>query len=305
MNKKSGVLGYIFTWKRLFRRAAEYRLELLRARYDKNIPEAYPDFLCIGAHRTGTSWLSNTLQQHPGAFIPARKEAHFFDEPIMREMDGVLQDINACVFGKYFDLSDEAHWRWYYLQFAGGEGKVKGDITPAYSRLSEERIKLVASRLTDVRLIYMLRDPVARAWSGVTNFAWRARKKKVSDMPMSELTDFAMHPRRLMSGDYKMVIERWEKYFNRERILYLFYDDLAGDPYRQVSRVCDFLGLESPPQEQAGRIRRRVNVANEKAEMPPEIFSLLKDYYSEQVPFLERHFDRDFSHWLAAPGKDR
>jgi len=303
MNRKSGILGDIFKWKRLLKRAARHRIELLQARYNKNIPEIYPDFLCIGAPRTGTSWLANTLDKHPDVFIPARKEAHFFDEPVMQETKGGVQDINSRTFDRYFDMADEAHWRWYYLQFAGGEDKVKGDITPAYSRLSSERISLVAKRLRDVKIIYMLRDPVQRVWSGVTNFAWRARRKKVSDMSMQELTDFAMHPRRLMSGDYKSVITLWEKYIGRDRMLYLFYDDLADDPYRQAAKVCEFLGIAPPPQEQGDRIRQRVNVANESAEMPREVFNLLKDYYEEQIPFLEQHFDRDFSHWSGGSGK--
>jgi hypothetical protein len=39
----------------------------------------YPDFLCIGAQKAGTSWLYQNLQEHPGIWLPPIKEIHYFD----------------------------------------------------------------------------------------------------------------------------------------------------------------------------------------------------------------------------------
>ncbi len=40
----------------------------------------FPDFLCIGAQRSGTTWLHHNLRQHPEIWMPPLKELHYFDE---------------------------------------------------------------------------------------------------------------------------------------------------------------------------------------------------------------------------------
>ena len=38
-----------------------------------------PDFVCIGAPKSGTTWLYRNLNTHPSIWIPAVKELHYFD----------------------------------------------------------------------------------------------------------------------------------------------------------------------------------------------------------------------------------
>ena len=38
-----------------------------------------PDFLCIGAQKSGTSWLDANLRFHPELWLPPAKELHYFD----------------------------------------------------------------------------------------------------------------------------------------------------------------------------------------------------------------------------------
>ena len=40
-----------------------------------------PDFLGIGAQKSGTTWLHHNLSQHPGVWMPPVKELHYFDHP--------------------------------------------------------------------------------------------------------------------------------------------------------------------------------------------------------------------------------
>ena len=41
-----------------------------------------PNFMCIGAAKSGTTTLYDILSQHPDIFTPSFKEPHFFDIPI-------------------------------------------------------------------------------------------------------------------------------------------------------------------------------------------------------------------------------
>ena len=45
-------------------------------RYDEN---KKPDFVVMGAARSGTTWLYHRLKRHPGIFVPPIKEIHYFD----------------------------------------------------------------------------------------------------------------------------------------------------------------------------------------------------------------------------------
>src|ERR1700757_3086986 len=41
---------------------------------------ARPDFLCVGAHKSGTTWLYQQLDSHPDFWMPPVKELHYFDQ---------------------------------------------------------------------------------------------------------------------------------------------------------------------------------------------------------------------------------
>ncbi len=36
-----------------------------------------PNFLIIGAQKSGTTWLWNEIRQHPDIFMPEHKELHY------------------------------------------------------------------------------------------------------------------------------------------------------------------------------------------------------------------------------------
>lgn len=282
---------------RKFRKNMIQASERLYAAMNPFIRVHYPDFLCIGAPRTGTTWLYSTLKRHPDVYLPRKKELHFFDEPIIREWRGNRCDINACHYGRYFDLDNPAAWRWYSLQFNKAGNRITGDITPGYSRLSDERVRLVSKHLPDVRIIFVMREPVQRAWSGVRNFALRRMGKRLSRLSPDEIMKFTMHPRRLMAGDYSEIIDRWERYYKQEQILYLFYDDLVNDPLKQAGKACEFLGLDPYRINNREAIRARVNTADQQDDIPDFIRNALLEHYHGQTEYLEAKFGRDLSSW--------
>ena len=124
-----------------------------------------PDLLCIGAQKGGTTWLHHNLEAHPGIFVPRHvKEVHYFDFFYRRS------------------LAD------YAAVFAEGRDRVKCDVTPNYGRLQPARIRFVRSAMPDVRLVFVMRNPVERAWSqAVMDLATRS-KRRPEDVPDAEWT---------------------------------------------------------------------------------------------------------------------
>ena len=100
-----------------------------------------PDFLGIGAQKAGTTWLHENLRCHPELYLPDAKELHYFDWDFHQSL------------------------RSYAEHFRDGADRVKGEITPGYSILSSIRIALIKDLMPDLRLLFLVRNPISRAWS--------------------------------------------------------------------------------------------------------------------------------------------
>ncbi|MEM1099854.1 MAG: hypothetical protein AAGH92_13835, partial [Planctomycetota bacterium] len=78
-----------------------------------------PTFIGIGGQRCRSTWIHKILSEHPSVFVTPRKELQYFTYRAETE-----------------DLD------WYAREFAGAEGyKVRGEITPAYSSLTLDRVR--------------------------------------------------------------------------------------------------------------------------------------------------------------------
>lgn len=249
----------------------------------------YPNFLCIGAPRSGTSWLFRNLRPHPRVYLPWFKEVHFLDEPIATH--------SVPPGKKFFDLTSEAAWRWYSLIFRPGKNLIKGDITPAYMLLSDARISEVKARMPDAKLIFIMRNPIERAWSGARRSLWADRGLKPSDVVDAQLLEeAALAPAIVDRGDYKGCIERWEVHYAQDQIMYLFFEDLTLKPRQELDRLLAFLQLSDYAGIEQLDLEGKVNSA--PFEPPPDwLKDKLNELYEPQIAFLSERFGRDLTHW--------
>ena len=272
------------------------QLDLAYARVATWIPERFPDFMCIGAPRAATTWLHKQLSPHPQVFLPRRKEIHFYDE----SRDDGMPDRADLRWREsfYFDVARPGHLRWYWHQFRGAGDRLAGDITPLYSTLSQARIRQIHAQIPALRIIYILRNPVERAWSGLRKSVWYQKGSDyLGSMPDDWLLRQVTHPDVLLRGDDPQAIVNWESVFPAERFLYLFHDDVESDPEAVLRQVCGFLGIAAPAgSARAGRTGR-VNAAP-ASEMPELVLAALCRHYRPQIRILEARFQRDLSHWL-------
>jgi len=180
-----------------------------------------PDFLVIGAQKSGTSSIANALREAPGFFISARKELHYF---------------------QHFDpTADTASWSRYQREFAGAPaGVLAGEATPNYlpKRVVPARIRSVAP---NVRLIASLRNPVDRAYSAY----WHAIRFGVVKKSLTfaqfierEARDFGDGwTTAVGDGCYSTQLQCYYQHFDREQLLVVLFDDLIRDPGSTMTRV--------------------------------------------------------------------
>ena len=230
-------------------------------------------FLCVGAAKAGTSWLYRQLSRHPEVHLRSIKELHFFDAlengRVDRELAKHKREQAALLARLAGDgrtpseeqakrLKDRADWMDVlefgadddtayidYLHGEAGNAKVVGDLTPAYALLPEERLSQMARMSRDVRVVYLLRDPVERLWSHVRMIAARRDTDGVVSAKRAgrilERVFSGAEDQISMRSDYAGALSRLVAAVPGGRLLVEVFEDMvSGDGF---ARICRFLGI--------------------------------------------------------------
>lgn len=180
---------------------------------------ALPDFLIIGAMKSGTSTLHKQIEAQPGVFMTTPKEPNFFSD----------EDVYAKGLAWYESLFDGA-----------AEGDLKGEASTHYTKLPThpKTLERMAKVLTAPKLIYLIRDPMERA---VSHYLHEWTEGVMGSDPIAE---FANHPEISAYSQYAMQIGPYVEQFGRDAILVLRTEDLKSDPQGTLSRVGAHLGRD-------------------------------------------------------------
>jgi hypothetical protein len=263
-----------------------------------------PDFLVIGAQRAGTTWLHRVLRQHPSLWLPPVKELHYFDrletkrtilDPKERRRVGLKQLLSLDPWLVSYWLrarSDE----WYARLFraAKAKGLVAGEITPAYATLDETVLRRIKSLNDNIKLIFVMRDPVERAWSAVNN----AAKKGVDASTVEKSIKRARESGAAARSAYADTISRLEAVFPASQIHYCFFEDLRDRPEALTSDLFSFLGVEPLPPTPV-QLPQAVNVAAGSKPIPPEFSRTMARDYLPMVGDLCQRFEGPPHRWRA------
>lgn len=212
-----------------------------------------PSFLIIGTQPAGTVSLFGALRRHPEIHGPnawegpfrRSKELHFFDRKFARGVDWY----RSC-----FPLSTGRLPR-----RLRGAGVVAGEATSTYLTHPDVPAR-VATILPDVSLIALLRNPVERAYWHYESMrrngleprsfeeALEAEQEHAANEEHSEDESGPRAARAYVGrGLYADHLERWLRYFPRERLLVLRAEDYAARPREIYDEVVSFLGVEGCP----------------------------------------------------------
>jgi hypothetical protein len=226
-----------------------------------------PDFIIVGAAKSGTTTLYGGLTEHPwvepcttsDAYFGNTKEVHFFDYNYYRGADW---------YRAHFPLRSDRD------AFAREHGApfLTGEASPPY--LSHLWVPQRARKMVpNVKLIAVLRDPIERAFSqfqmsrreGVEPLeSFEEAIAREDERLRPEIERMAADPRYnswnfgcwsyLARSRYAEQVERWLAVFPREQFLFLKAEDLFTDPNRVFAAAHEFLGLPPHTAEQAPRL---------------------------------------------------
>jgi hypothetical protein len=242
-------------------------------------PDGLPDFLGIGAQKSGTTWLYDQLRQHPALCLADEKEVHYFDWFFHRPL------------------------RWYLSRFSCSPGRLRGDITPGYSIIPKGRIRFICRVMPNVKLILLLRDPRARAWSSARFHFGSKRGRKLAAVPEEEFIRHFEAGWVRSRGDYETIWKTWSSVFPRKQLLVLFMEDIEQRPDEVLRKVCAFLRVANVVDEAS--LRSRPNKSDE-LEMPPGVKRYLDTLYGPMIRRLPDELKKkDWERALADDGRVR
>jgi hypothetical protein len=245
----------------------------------------YPDFLVIGAQKAGTTWLDRNLRTHPQIWLPPEKEIHFFDLPrplpfaalryapdrsvrhwarhrLQRDLAKVEGgEQSEEWYGRYYHALRS--WAWYRSLFTPGAGQICGEATPRYAVLPRRKIAAIRRRMPDVKIIYLLRDPIDRMWSDLAMFHDRRFGGEGTHL-VGESADsaFLTKSANLRHSRYDENLERWEHFFPKEQIFLGFLEEVIEQPAPLLRRIFTFLGVDAAHETPAGLAGQKINFAN-------------------------------------------
>jgi len=232
---------------------------------------ARPDFLCVGAQKCGTSWLFHQLTLHPDFWMPPVKEVHYFDSmsKVKRNNPPRCKDERDQWFLArlvelsalpYIDLDS------YSELFAAKKTLLSGDITPAYSMLNDELIETIVGYFPNLKVIFLARDPVDRAWSQLSMGV------RLGNIPAFDSTNPAEVLRNLLSPGVffrsypSKIVKRWRRYVRPDLFRIYFFDDLKEDPAGMRRSILSFLGAD--PDKPSGSLKADYNGQGGKEKLP-------------------------------------
>jgi hypothetical protein len=187
---------------------------------------------------------------------------------------------------------------WYARLFERPQrlGLITGEVAPDYATLSDNVFCRIRTLNPNIKLIFIMREPVERAWSAVT----RRYKLGRITAPLTEerALQVALSPKLAARADYLTIIERVERIFPREQLHCCFFDDLCERPAAFLSELLTFLDADTS-RIASKALPNAINSSGRDYPMPEDFVCRMVLEYQPIVYRLAARFDGPPRNWLA------
>ena len=249
---------------------------------------ARPDFLCVGVHKGGTTWLYQQLDSHPDFWMPPLKELHYFDQlsrvqrpSCLRCRDErdrrFLESINRLSAKPYIDFE-------HYARLFEPKGPLlSGDISPNYSTLTNKVIRQIIGFFPKLKVIFLARDPVERVWSHLSMEVHYHQIESFDVTDIDEVNRKLLRRGLLLRSYPSTVVARWKRYVHPDRFRIYFFDDLQRDPTELRRSILHFLGAD--PDKPASSVPANNNswASMEKLPLTNKVRSHLAQFFKKEL----------------------
>jgi hypothetical protein len=214
-------------------------------------PVKEPNFLIIGAAKSGTTALWHYLRQHPEIYMPQTKHTRFFafevenpsfrgPAPRMRGPAGVRTDVP-------YAITDIDAYRALFDGVTSESAIGEASHSYLYQPQAARRIRNYAPNM---KLIAILRNPAERAFSHYRQMV-RDGREPITDFAQALAEEGARISDHwwpdfhyVQIGLYSRQLRRYFDLFERDQIKIYLYEDLNLNPSRVLQDTFRFLGVD-------------------------------------------------------------
>lgn len=191
------------------------------------------DFIVCGFQKSGTSTLADFLDRQPSVNFCTTKEPMFF-----LEENNTRQ--KSADFSTFFDKS--------------GRDRLKGEASTAYAfpRNCTYTAKAIHEHNTNVKLIFLVRNPINRVISAVRHSQNSSPGEHSEEWIQNRISN------AITNSMYGEVISEYLRHFSSEKILIIKFEDLISE--KVLPSICEFLNI--PYSSESGL--RKVNYTAQK-----------------------------------------
>ena len=276
---EGGTIYFLPKYKKFFGTKTNYIKKKNNLIY--TIPnERTVDFIIMGVQRAGTTSLSYNLSKHPDIYInsnknPEKSEIHYFDIYLHKGIG------------------------WYKKQF-NYKYKCVGEKTPDLINIPYT-FPIIQSANPYVKLIILLRDPIARAYSAWKLEVSRDRESRSFEQAINDElkepkiinhTFYTIEKAYLQRGLYSKYINELLNWFPKQNMFFIVFDDIRDDPIPVYKKLYKFLNLKYIEQEIT-----KEHVSIDKTQLDDNFKNKIKDYFENDVKKLEKIINRKI-HWF-------
>jgi sulfotransferase family protein len=266
-----------------------------------------PDFLCVGLHKGGTTWLYQQLDSHPDFWMPPLKELHYFDQlsrvqrsssPRCRDERDLrfLESINSLSAKPCIDFEN------YARLFEPKGPLLSGDISPNYSTLSNKVIRRIVRYFPKLKVIVLARDPVERVWS---HLSMEVRYHQIEAFDVTDIDEVNRNLLRrgmLLRSYPSAVVARWKRYVHSDRFRIYFFDDLQRNPTELRRTILDFLGADPDKSGSRGAPDDNSWAGMEKLPLTERVRSHLAQFFKKELKTCAARLGGPARNWPARYG---
>jgi hypothetical protein len=244
------------------------------------------DFVIGGAQKSGTCSLDRLLRTHRGVQMSSKKETHFFDD-----------ETRDWIAPSYTALD---------AFFPDHDSRLRGEATPVtlYWRPAQERLR---AHNPDVKLIFLLRDPVQRAFShwrmmyAIGNdtmpFADAIREGRARVSIEGEVEGLHRHYSYVERGFYAAQLRGVLAHFPAPNVHCEIFEEFFADKTAGLKRIAEFLNI-APFRDDTPDIHAyKAKEIEYPSLLTPEDKRYLADLYGDDTAALETMLDRSISAW--------
>ena len=266
-----------------------------------------PDFLCIGAHKAGSTWLYQQLDSHPDFWMPPVKELHYFDQlsrvqraagPRCRdERDRrFLERLQSLSAEPGIDLEN------YGRLFEPKASLLSGDISPNYSTLGNKVIRQVVGYFPNLKVMFLARDPVERVWSHLSMEVYYRQIEPFDVTNIDEVNRNLLRRGMLLRSYPSAVVARWKRYVHPAQFRVYFFDDLQSNPAELRRSILYFLGAD--PDKPGSRLTADYNswTKMEKLPLTDKVRSHLAKFFKKELKSCAARLGGPAREWPARYG---